>query len=1052
MGAFIDQIIPYTTGHIGTATLPIGPFTPQGAGEWLLAVTNTSNGTSFDPPIIHFGGTPGLTGGGVLPTADPFTGSINLAFSTATGVGITFLTDCGATPTLATQITQFESASTTLSLSPNWVNVGDTIILYIVMSSTGASGAVPTWATSTLGNTVSLIYYTADNGGLDAGRAIGVWAGTVVTAGVDSFTLTAGGGDTFGNIFGCALEFTGLISETVIIGAAQHLYEYENIADDERTLISTAADGSGTLSSNNDVDYFDAAGAVTHIFTPSAGAINVRAVDSRDYEYFADGVATDLLKWNIDHGVSKWGIVAPTTPVVVGSATGGGSLTFPLTAAANAVAGNTTYTGTGLDALQPGTSVQIGGFTNAGNDGTFTVVSSTPTTVTVDNPGGVAESATATLTTQNKLRPTTLLNGWGGNAHVGSYEGGVDQGFSFGLDPSTTSAYANPGNAFDGSLTTFASFSGQHTHVYAGVVWSFSGIGASATNVTLNILSEVPTSGTDGQIVTLRSAGIWYSLDAGSTWTQIYDSSVFTKKYSQIAIPNGTTLSNVQVMAFTDAHDDMYHKVYDIYMQATFTGSGPITLQSGRVYFEAFKNSVTGHISDVSPVSASTGAVFGGSIPLLLDCSSPDSQVDREIVLATADGGDETTLYFLADLPIGTCTYLDTTPEEVLLQANTFASVDDNGVEHGIINSDPPPNGQYPTKHQGRLWLIQDNVLFFSKSLGDLTTSTGLIAGKYEEAWDPADQFDISEGAETGVGLYSDGVVLYIATKRHIRRLQGDNPLNFALPQIIFNDVGLNNQEVWQSIYIEGTPAGSMWMTPDFRVIRSDFNTYTNVGEPIQNTLNLINTSAADACWATYVGEADQNFYVLAIPTGTNTIPDTLCIYNIARGSWFVWTSVVNFIAGLYYMNFRGIPRFLVVTPDGGILLFDPAETADNVSPTSSFPIPCTIQTTWLAFGDPQLRKVLNEVEVGTEDPALLVTVEGATTEAQFATPNLVIADAPLTTNFLGDFKTYLAGYTTKDRFYRFTFTSTPTACGGGAAVATLIDYLSMEAIPYHRY
>lgn len=1037
MALLTDQVIPWTTGGSPGATFNIGTFVPKTTTEVLLSFSNILN--------------PGVLGTTQIPNAPgfsqylyPLPASFNAVYPAGFSTGMGYCISCNTNGTFGwLNNVSLSSSGTSITTSPlTSTTVGNVLLALAVISDTPVTTLGTITSTSGLNNLLP-IYSSFDHG---AGRGIAVWSGTVGQVNSDAYTFTAG--SAISGIFWVG-EASGVIGVPSIVDA-QELYEYESITENERTLVATGSDATGVASISNIVGYWNAGGSLARIFTPSAGADKVRAVDSRDWMYFADGKQADLQKWNIINGTnhSNTGIVAPAEPVVVGSATGGGSLTFPLSSVANHSGANTVYTGTGLSGLQTGTSVQIGGFTNTGNNGTFTVVSSTPTTVTVNNGSGVAETATATLTTQNLLRPSTLLNGWGGNAHVGSYEGGVDQGFSFGLDPSATSAYSNPGNAFDGDPTTFASFTGQHTHVYGGCVWSFAGISNSATNVTLNILSEVPTSGTDGQLVTLRSAGIWYSIDGGTTWTSIYDSSTFTKKYSQIAIPNGTTLSNVQVMAFTDAHDDMYHKVYDIYMQATFTGSGPITLQSGRVYFEAFENSVTGHISAPSPVSASTGAVFGGSIPLQLVSTSPDPQVDTEIILASADGGDQTTLFFLASLPIGTTTYLDTTPEEVLLQANTYADVDSNGVDHGIYDSDPPPAaGKYPTKHQGRIWLIQDNVLFFSKSTGDLTTATGLVAGKYEEAWNPSDQFDISEGAETGVGLYSDGVTLYIATKRHIRRLLGDNPLNFQLPQIIFNDVGLNNQEVWQSIYIEGTPAGSMWMTPDFRVIKSDFNTYQNVGEEIQSTLNTINVAASNNCWASYVGQADQNFYVLAIPTGTNMVPDTLCVYNIARGGWFIWQSLVAFRAGLYYMNFAGVPRFVINNSLATISLFDPQQIQDFITNTLSEPVTAVIQTSWMNFGDAQMRKVINEVEVATGDTTMLVTVEGATTEAQFVTPNLVVANLPLTVNFLGDLKAYLAGYTTKDRYYRFTFTSGPT----GATVQEVLEYMSIEAVPYNR-
>lgn len=1008
----------------GTVFTPNGGWSSFGAVSGAASQSIPTSGTN-----VIFGGT--------------FTSSTWQA-------GCTVFQTTGSTPVIvssnqASGSAGFPASNVVMPL-PFSVTAGNAIlVLHNELSA--VSSNVPT-VTDTQGNTYTQLFFA--NAG-PAGRQVSAFIAMKIAAGSTTVTLNVSGGVGSAAV-ATAFEVNNIAAVIQSING-QHLYEYESIALNERTIIATAADASGANSLTNEVVYWDAAGAIQPIFTPAALATNVRLVDSRDYAYFSDGIAADYLKWTLDGGPTKtkWGIVAPASAITIGPATGGGALSFALSAAANGSGGNTVYTGTNLNTLTTGTQVQIGGFVNAGNNGAFTVVSSTPTTVTVNNPSGVAESATATLTTQNKLRPTTLLNGWGGNAHVGSYEGGVNQGFSFGLDPSTTGAYSNPGNAFDGDLTTFASATFQHSHQYAGCVWSFAGIGASATNVTLNILSEVPASGTDGQIVTLRSAGLWYSLDNGTTWTQIYNSSTFTKQYSTIAVPNGTTLANVQVMAFLDSHDNMYQKVYDIYIQATFTGTGPVNLTSGREYFAVFENSITGHLSDLSPVSISTGAVFGGAIPLVSIPVSSDPQVDTVVILATADGGDESTLYFVVALPNGTTTFQDNTPEETLLQNNTYLSTDFDGTEHGVADNTPPPVGSlYPTKHRGRLFLLNGSTLFFTKSIADLTTSTGIIAGKYEEAW-PADfTMDISEGAEQGNALLSDGTVLYIGTKRHVRRLLGSGPQDFQPIEIIHGETGVNSQDVWQFIYLEGVPVGAMWMTPDLRVIRSDFNTYNNVGWQIQNTLNKINTSALQNCWAAFVGEGVQTFYILAIPTGVNTIPDTLCVYSIATGKWFIWTPTDSIRCALYYMNLSGIPRFVINALSSVIYLFDPAQITDRAN--SSLPVQVTSswRTSWLDIGDPMLVKALNELEIGTDDTGMLVTVEGATNSREFETPTAIVTAVPLTSNFLGQLKVDLGGTQTRFRFYRFTFSSTTTV----ASVVTdvLMDYMSIEAIPFSRY
>jgi hypothetical protein len=75
------------------------------------------------------------------------------------------------------------------------------------------------------------------------------------------------------------------------------------------------------------------------------------------------------------------------------TATANSTGTFAITSVANEIVGQTTYTGT-FRAFLNGTAT-ISGFVNSGNNGSFSIVSSTPTTLTVFNSGGVAETHAA---------------------------------------------------------------------------------------------------------------------------------------------------------------------------------------------------------------------------------------------------------------------------------------------------------------------------------------------------------------------------------------------------------------------------------------------------------------------------------------------------------------------------------------------------------------------------------------------------------------------------------------------------------------------------------
>jgi hypothetical protein len=664
------------------------------------------------------------------------------------------------------------------------------------------------------------------------------------------------------------------------------------------------------------------------------------------------------------------------------------------------------------------------------------------TTLTVGVPGGGGGIT-------NNITPVLQLNGWAPGAHVGSYEGGNSEGFFFGVDLShTTLAYSNPQNAIDGDDTTFASCFSQTTQKFFGAVWGFTDV-SLLNGLTLNVLSEVPVTGTDGLIVSLRSAGIWYTLDGGGTWTQVYNQASRSKQWDSIPLPDLQDLTQVKVMAFTDCHAAMYHKVYEIGITGVTFGNAPVTLLSGRRYYSVFKNPVTENYSDLSPISASTGVVSGAVLPLSDIPVSTDPQVTKVDILATADGGDPAILYFLLEVNNGTTTAQDGTPEESLLTADVFFFTDDSGNEFGVADNTPPPDGDFPTKHRGRIWMIIGEELAFSKNIVELETPTGNILGRYEEDWPATNRLDISQDAEVGKGLFSDGQTLYVGTNRHIRRVLGDSPSNFVKPEVVFNEVGVLNQDVWQVVFLEGTPVGTIWMTPDYRVILSDFNTYNDIGTAVQTTLNSINKEADDNAWSMFVADGPYALYLLAIPTGTNTDPDTLLVYDMHLKQWFIWEPIDGVIAGLFYINLGGTPRWLFVDATGTVRIFDKTNVLDRSGDTDAAGIASVLQSSWLDLGDSMMRKTLNEVETTTDIVDTLVSVDAATTSNEFLAPFTVIDNEHLRRGTFGELKTFLVSRATKDRYYRIRWTSLSDETSTPDDV--ILGAFSIEAMPVHR-
>lgn len=478
--------------------------------------------------------------------------------------------------------------------------------------------------------------------------------------------------------------------------------------------------------------------------------------------------------------------------------------------------------------------------------------------------------------------------------------------------------------------------------------------------------------------------------------------------------------------------------------------SGAITLTTGRTYYTVFYDPVTQNFSDLSPASASTGALSSNDQPLSAIPISTQSNATRKKILATADGNDPTVLYELADLASATTTYTDNTPEVTLLLADVWQYTDTAGVPHGVVGNQPPPNGSFPILHQGRLWLADGNLVQFSKSLDEVITATGNVAGRYEEDWPPGNALDISADAEQIAGFLTDGTTLYIGTELCIRRLSGTNAQNFSEPQVLFNDVGLLWQDVWTVVYLDGTPVGTMWMTPDYRVMNSDFNTYENVGVPIQNILSSINPAAYKNAWAISPQLGPYSFYVLAIPTGVNTVPDTFCVYDMRLRKWYIWKQFDQFSTGIFYVSLSGTPRWIVADQTGTIRNFDPTFVTDRNGEPDAVGITSTVESTWLDLGENMTRKSLNEMEVQTTDPDLEITVTGASTSDTFATPVNVLVDAvsPIP-NAFGDLKVFLAGTPAKDRFYKYEAVSVSSPASTPEDI--VLGEISFEVIPINR-
>ena len=829
-----------------------------------------------------------------------------------------------------------------------------------------------------------------------------------------------------------------------LLSRANKLYSFQRDSDGLRLIVATGGTSPQAFTEGG-VVYNPA------IYSPTSSSL-VRMVASRSYAYFFNSYAGDLKKWNGSNndGVSNIGIGvnlvtsgATFGPNVPGTATDVGdhqiawtnpnnakvvdgsvaTITVPdgstklpntlrltnfgLATTGLAVVGikvDVTYDAANANALQIN-------LTKDNGIGSPTAYGSTKTAVS--NPSG--------LTTISFGGPTDL---WGG-----VWTTGDTQSASFGCDLHFTSITA-PGYVGSVVMTNAGSWTGTLNGGSFDAPPSGTTAVATPSGVTNSGAPNYLNSATG---LNISNKGSGYTGNGSTVVTH------FTTAGGTPPAGTGTIVTDGKVMsaAVDGVKITVYVQAGAGVVVGSTAGAGTVNLTIGRVYYEAFKNSLTGHYSGLSAASASTGPLTNKQIALTLDqCTDP--QVDTNVILATADGGDPSILYLVAEVPASQTSYTDNLTEQQLTNNQVLLFTDDFGTETGIADNDPPPvAGGLVAKHQGRLWMAQGQNLFFSKSVADLTMPNGFIAGKYEEAWPADNYFDISEGAETVSGLLSDGTNLYIGTESHVRILTGNDPTNFSQPSIVHPNVGVLNQEVWQLVYLEGSPAGSVWLTPDFRVIGSDFNTYVDIGRPVQNILNSVQSTASTLAHAMMVTDGEFDLYILALPVASSTDCDMHLVYDMRSKRWFQWAPNDHSLGALFNITAAGVPQWLF-TDGTSVFQYTSSSLTDNGAT-----IPCTATTSFLHLGEPTMRKVLDDIEI-VGDSTLTFSLDGASTQANFASPVSIVSNAPLVTSPFGQLKVYLATKACRNRYYRLTFSSSSTTS------ADFLDGYSLRFVPFH--
>lgn len=332
--------------------------------------------------------------------------------------------------------------------------------------------------------------------------------------------------------------------------------------------------------------------------------------------------------WQANHAYIRWqaqgltfGVIYDGANFQVCTATTGAGLSGgrqPGTALATAVSittsvagGNTTYTlGAGSWSFTPsaGDQVAFSGFTNAGNNGTFKVISATANAITVSNAGGVVETSNATAT----------FNPWGATYGATTIDSGITwtcvrQNVPWAAAqiwnlPSVGFQPPGPSQAFGGS-----SVNGTNSFVQAVINSGTSG----ATQPVWPTTSSVPPTVVDNTI----------------TWQAV-----------------GAVTTNSLAWTFGLAYGYSYkaRPINDFYSPAPLGGGA---VPPGSVTLGSPFGSQTNAISSSSPVFQIIGANTG-AVNTIKGEYSPDPQVDTIVIWRSADTASGAgTMFELTEIP-----------------------------------------------------------------------------------------------------------------------------------------------------------------------------------------------------------------------------------------------------------------------------------------------------------------------------------------------------------------------------------------------------------------
>lgn len=308
--------------------------------------------------------------------------------------------------------------------------------------------------------------------------------------------------------------------------------------------------------------------------------------------------------------------------------------------------------------------------------------------------------------------------------------------------------------------------------------------------------------------------------------------------------------------------------------------AGALSPITGYEYSYAWKNSITGHVSNRTPVTASTGAQANkafqvtGTAPAI-DATTPSGFVggiDTIVWFRNLDGGGDQFRLAEVNLLSGAVLTFQSNASVVTVAGTSFLEITDNSPDSaldqttiGPLINNPPVVGKYVAVGQNRVFVFN-----LAGAPQDFIYSgyEQILLGRPEQSFPPNNRIRLSIGAEAlaGGGVLHSGVVAFSQTGRMFMLRGAIEDITLAVP---VNFSAYLEELPWtlgcaSHFTIQTTPYGLVWLAGDKTVQLFDGHSPpVDISAPVYPLLRRITPGTESQCVASYFNWLERDWYAL---------------------------------------------------------------------------------------------------------------------------------------------------------------------------------------------